>query len=331
MRALGWILVAVTAALLLFAWGPRPHLLSPERRAIDRAVPTEPAALDTWIAAREDRFPDLREGTRAHIRWADGVPERRELALVVLHGFSASPGELRPLPDRVADGLGAHVVYARLAGHGLSGADLARPGAGAWLADAERAYRIGTRIADRVVLMGSSTGATLGLWLQVHHAHDPSLLGAVHLSPNLGLASAPAEALAWPWVPPLLTTVVPEHCFEVLGPDHARLWTPCYDTRAVVSLVALLEHVRGLPLEEARQPTLLIWNPDDNVIRTDLAAAAAARMPAARIHPHAPPPDRSQHVLAGDVLNPGGTEALAPVILEAIRGWRATEASGPAP
>lgn len=320
MRVFGWVLVALAAVCLLVAMGPRRVATEPDRAAIDASVPHDPATLDAWLAHREATAGDLTPGTEASLRWHGAPGSHADVAIVVLHGFSATRQELAPLPDQLADDLGAHVVYTRLSGHGLDGPAMTRHTAGTWLADAERAYDVATRIADRVVLLTSSTGGTVGLWLQVRHRGDPRLAGAVHLSPNLGLRAQAAEATRLPWLGPIITTVATEHCFQTISEDHARYWTSCYPTTAVLELVALIDHVRNLPLEDARQPTLVVWSGEDGAVDPAHTEALVQRLPDVTPLRWDPEPGESNHVLAGDILAPEGTKRLKGPILDAMRG-----------
>ena len=167
-------------------------------------LPEAPADLDAWLAAREAAFGDVREAADARILWAGGERRRTPLSIVYLHGYSASRMETAPLCDRLAAELGANLFYARLAGHGRHGTEaLGEPTAACWRRDAEEALAIGTRIGERVLLVGCSTGATLATLLA---AAAPSELAAVVLlAPNFGPRDSRTRILTWPgarrWVP----------------------------------------------------------------------------------------------------------------------------------
>ena len=93
---------------------------------------------------------DIRPGLQKEIVWADPATKAKTpLAIVYIHGFSASKGEVRPLPDKVAAALGANLFYTRLTGHGQDGAAMANGSVNAWINDYAEAIAIGRAIGDR--------------------------------------------------------------------------------------------------------------------------------------------------------------------------------------
>ena len=91
-------LVLAAGAALALAFGPREVVEGPG--AFD--APALPDDLDAWLAAREAAVPDLRPGAEARIVWAGRTGERTPLSIVYLHGFSASPEEIRAIVSRIS-------------------------------------------------------------------------------------------------------------------------------------------------------------------------------------------------------------------------------------
>ena len=74
---------------------------TPRSVSIPKAIGDDPEA---YLAREEAAVPDIRDGLEKEIIWANPmVHARTPLAIVYIHGFSASKGEVRPLPDKVAD------------------------------------------------------------------------------------------------------------------------------------------------------------------------------------------------------------------------------------
>ena len=119
------LLLSITLGAAFYA-GPRV--------SIDTQLqsPQLPADLDAYLAQSEARYPDITPGAEKTIVWAH--PDRRKtaLAVVYLHGFSASRQETAPLSDEIAQQLGANLYYPRLNGHGRSGAAMAEASVNAW-------------------------------------------------------------------------------------------------------------------------------------------------------------------------------------------------------
>ena len=104
------------------------------------------------------------------------VPERpKGLAVVLVHGFSASPAEMRPFGERLASEA-YPVVGVRLAGHGTSPLAMERTTWEDWLESARRGFSIAALLADRVAVVGFSAGGCLALCLA---AEEPAGLAGV--------------------------------------------------------------------------------------------------------------------------------------------------------
>lgn len=148
-------LAVIVAGLFLF--GPRePMVLTPR---FDPAV--LPADLDAYLAEGEAKVAGMTRGVEKRILWMGQSGDQTEFAVVYLHGFSATSEEIRPVPDLVAKALGANLYYARYAGHGLPGNQLAGPTAQDWIDDTAEALAIGRRIGRKVIVIATSTGGTM--------------------------------------------------------------------------------------------------------------------------------------------------------------------------
>ena len=90
--------------------------------------------------------------------------KRKDLGVVLVHGFLASPAEVRPFGEKLKT-LGYPVIGVRLKGHGNSPWDLRERNWEEWLESVRRAYEIMSMLASRVSLVGFSTGGALSLRL----------------------------------------------------------------------------------------------------------------------------------------------------------------------
>ena len=121
------VIVVVVFAVLAFALGPRA--------AADTTLRFDPAVLgpdaEAYLARREAGVAGIRPGLQKEIVWADPASKAKtSIAIVYVHGFSASKGEMRPLPDRVASALRANLYFTRLTGHGQDGVAMAQGSGG---------------------------------------------------------------------------------------------------------------------------------------------------------------------------------------------------------
>lgn len=101
------------------------------------------------------------------------------LGVLVVHGFLASPAELRPLGDRLHQ-RGFPVMGVRLSGHGTSPWDLRERRWQDWLASLYEGWRILQPFCEAVAVVGFSTGGTLALTLAA--AHPEGLAGVVTIA-----------------------------------------------------------------------------------------------------------------------------------------------------
>jgi len=315
--ALYLMAIAIVAALAAYALGPRP--VADTAVAFDES--TLPGNLDTYLAASEARFDDLRPGNQRQIVWANPASRARTpIAIVYIHGFSASPGELRPLPDLVADRLGANLYYARLRGHGRCGDAMLEGSVHGWINDFAEAVAIGRRLGERVVVMATSTGASLATWAAARPELMRDVAGLVQFSPNYGVQAAGSKLLTMPWAAQILRMSVGEHrSFKTRNELHAQFWTSEYPSAALLPMAALVKLANSVDPRSITIPSLFVFSPRDQVIRPDLVEAKAGNWGGpARIIEVIDDDDPSHHVIAGDALSPSTTERLAAETIEWI-------------
>lgn len=297
------------------AAGPRPHVDPP--RDVARALPLDPRALDATLRESEARFP-LRAGTEKTIRWAGEPGQRTRLALVYLHGWSATRREISPVVEDAAAELGANAFFTRLRGHGLDGAAMADAVARDWLEDTREAMAVGRLLGQKVLVVGTSTGGTLATWLALT---DEAPDAVVLVAPNFGPRAAGSRFLTWPWLSVALPAVLGSHGFVPRNEEMARLWTTTYPVRAVVPMMALVQHVRGLHLEAIRIPTAFVYAANDDVVDARQTDAVYERLaPAIKERTMIVPiAGEEPHVLAGDICSPSQTAGARRLLVDFAR------------
>jgi len=92
------------------------------------------------------------------------TPSEYKTGVVLVHGFLASPAELRELGEKLLQ-RGYPVIGVRLSGHGTSPYDLREKKWEDWMAPVRRGYEIMSLLSEKVVAVGFSTGGTLALRL----------------------------------------------------------------------------------------------------------------------------------------------------------------------
>lgn len=321
-------MIYATAALLallalVYVLGPRPEV-----DLTIRAVEL-PEDLDKYLRDSEKAIPDIVDGAEKTIVWADPEKKTRtEYSVVYLHGFSASRQETRPLCDIVAKALGANLYYARLVGHGRTGETMGAATLNDWLNDAYESLKIGQRIGDKVILVGTSTGATLGTWLAAQA--DVDLAGLIMISPNFGLNDPRAGVLSGPWGLQLMKLFIgPYRSWDGHNDLHRKYWTTRYKVEAIVTMLALVDLARSAPLHQISAPTLVIYSPQDKVVDSNQISPMTESFQSEVIElvPYEECADESQHVLAGDIISPESTKPVAKIMLDFIEKHLSSEGS----
>ena len=315
-RVLRWIVafaIAVTALAFIFP-----------RDSVDREISFDPSALpddlDAYLMAEEAKFADITEGSAKRIVWAGVAGAKTPLAIIYIHGFSATAEEIRPVPDMVAEAVGANVFYTRLAGHGRTGAAMAEPTAGDWVEDLAQAMAIGRRIGERVVIIATSTGTPLASIAAIDPALSGELAGVVMISPNLGVKATAGMILDMPlarYWGPLVAGAARE--FAPKNDLQAAHWTMRYPTLALFPMQALVREGRNLDFAAAKVPALVIYAPGDQVIdvaRIPAMVAAWGAPTQVETVVMGPADDSYSHVIAGDILSPGQTSNVAGIIID---------------
>lgn len=312
--AAGLISVVLALAALFFA-GPRTEV------NVQLQPLNLPEDLDQYLAQAEGQFTDIVPGTEKTIIWANAEKTQTPLAIIYLHGYSASRQEMAPLPDELAAQLGANLFYTRLSGHGRTGEAMAEATVNAWLNDANEAFAIGQRLGERVLVIGTSTGGTLAAWL-AQQPNTEAALAYVLISPNFGPRDANAEILTLPWAKqfaPLLLGA--EYSWDPQNAQQAQYWTHRYPSTALVTMLGLVQYVRDSDLAGIEKPVLVIYSPKDAVVNAEEIERRYAQIGSEikELIPITQSANPEYHVLAGDILDPGNTQNVKEMILEFVR------------
>ncbi|WP_298432814.1 alpha/beta hydrolase [uncultured Jannaschia sp.] len=324
LKGLGLVVAALAVVIAaMFVLGPYEPVDT--EIAFDAAL--VPDDVEGWLADREGQVGDVDPEHTKRILWS-GVPgARTDLAIVYVHGFSATGWELRPVPDRLGEALDANVFITRLTGHGQDGAALAEASAGDWFEDLAEAMAVGRALGDRVVVMATSTGATLAAAL----AADPDLAalreglaGLILVSPNFRVSNPAGALLSWPaarsWVPLVAGEI---RSFAPQNDRHGRHWTTEYPTVALLPMQAAIDHATALDYAAADLPALFWFAPADAVVDHAATEAVASAWGGPVTIERVTVPDGDDpfaHVIAGDILSPQGTQAAIPAMEAWLRG-----------
>lgn len=294
--------------IAIFGMGPRP--------AIDPQIRFDPATLpenlDKYLAHHESGVVDLIPGAHKEIIWAKEHGQKTPVAVVYIHGFSATKYETRPYPDKIAQAFAANLYYTRLAGHGQSGKSLAEVSMNDWIQDVAEAVAIGDRLGDKVILIGTSAGGMIATWAAANPKFSNQIDGLILMSPAYAIQSLSIGMLNMPWGESLLPLIMGQsRKWEPTNEQHGKWWTTTYPSRAIFPLAALMRHVDSLDFKTIKVPTLFIYSNKDKVIDTGKVKTNIGQWgsrPEVIVVNNSDDP--SHHVIAGDILSPSTTDEL---------------------
>ncbi len=294
-----WLILLV--ALVALLWATMPPRLSLQGEA--------PPALPV---------PDLVPGTEAR---EFKRRARSDLVVVAIHGFSASRQETAPLAALVAGHLDANLLEVRLTGHGHLLFPMEDVRAEHWLEDARQALARAAEIGDRVVVIGTSTGATLAtLMLQLEGAD--AIDSVVMISPNFAPRDPQAAWATKPLGPQLARLLIGEtRCFEPYNALQAEYWSTCYPTAAAIEMMRLVDAANRTLPASVTQRLLMFYSAADEVVSPQAALRAFENFdaPLKEVVEITKSGDPSNHVLVGDILSPQNTQDIANTIAKFIR------------
>ncbi len=325
MRRFGWILGRVLISLivvggLVYWFGPREEVnLTPrfDPRKFGEGV-------QVYFESTESAFDDIVPGVEKRVIWQEGAKEQRTpYSVLYIHGFSATSEEIRPVPDRVADALGANLVYTRLQGHGRGSAAMTEGTASGWMEDTAEALAAARAVGEQVLVISTSTGGTLAAAAALDPELSEGVAAMVFVSPNFGVNTVAAWVPTLPWARHWLPSLLGgERDVSSPDPDKNLYWTTRYSWEAIVPMSALVAEVFALDFAGAQIPALFWFSMDDQVVRPDLTQEVAENWGGPskeQLVTMGPEDDPSSHVVAGDLMSPGQTGPMTEGILEWLK------------
>jgi esterase/lipase len=196
-------------------------------------------------------------------------PDPRPLGVVLVHGFLASPAEMRDFGEQLYR-LGFPVLGVRLKGHGTSPWDLRERSWQDWQESVRRGFAIMEELAPRVALVGFSTGGALSL---IHAAERPMrLAGVVAASVPMkfqdrGMRFVPLvhganRLVRW------MSSFEGIKPFQINESEHPRINYRHMPLRGLYELTVLVDVLKA-KLAQVACPVTLVQGSDDPVVVAD--------------------------------------------------------------
>ncbi len=306
-----WIkIIFITVLLLVVIYFIGPHPATPNYSTTLPNVPSSAKELIQFVQQEELKHT-IKPNNEARIIWNnDSLKNKTDYAIVYLHGFSASQQEGSPVHEAIAKQFGCNLYLARLSQHGIDTTEeLVNLTPENYWQSAQEAYAIGKQLGKKVILMGTSTGATLALQLASVY---PEIAGIILLSPNIEINDSNAWLLNNPWGLQIARLVLHSNYKDVANDksDYKQYWNTHYRLEAVVSLEELIETtMTNATFKKIHQPMLLLYyykDPlhQDNVVKVSAMLQmfnAVATPDSLKIK--MPIPNAGNHVLASPIVS----------------------------
>lgn len=272
MRVFFLVLMLMT---IVYFFGPHPAV--PEYSRNLPEVPLVAAALEANIQTAEAALA-VKPNNEARIVWFnDSLKQKTAFAIVYLHGFSASQQEGAPVHANIAKEFGCNLYLSRLAEHGLAATDLMKNlTPSAYWESALRALAIGKQIGHKVILMGTSTGASLALQLAATFPQEVAAL--ILMSPNIALFNDKAWLLNNHWGLQIAQWITGSRYVTSADtrPAYRQYWYAKYPLEAVVQLQEYLETAMiQETFQKVKQPVLMLYYYKDEVHQDSVVSVPA--------------------------------------------------------
>lgn len=195
------------------------------------------------------------------------------------------------------------------------------------------AEQLGAALGEKIVLISTSTGASLSLAL-LKHPNMSKVETLVIVSPNVEPANPKAKWLTRPGGPligQLLTGG--ERSWKAYNELQERYWTTTVPISASVEVMRLVNYANQQWPANIVQNLLMIISPHDQVVRPEAARAAFAGLdaPRKRLVEITEVSEASNHVIAGDIMWPENNDRFVAEIVTFVRGSMSHPATSAAP
>lgn len=197
--------------------------------------------------------------------------DKNKAAILLVHGFAASPGELSQLSVHLNQ-QGHSVYLVRLAGHGTHASELQNASLQCWIESVQRGYAVLSHSHSKVIMMGFSAGALLVLLQSATELAHLAAIVAINPALVLQQKSSQLSPLLNKWNHLLKGLSVEAGSLPYIKND-AQYEQTNYDKIYIEGLTCLLELQESCreTLNLVNAPLLVIQAENDPVVDPDSA------------------------------------------------------------
>ncbi|MEN0048221.1 MAG: alpha/beta hydrolase [Bacteroidota bacterium] len=236
-KRLKFIVIPIVVLTAVFVAGPTPDFEAFDSEPMKLEVKLE--EIEQYLANQEAKIPNIKPDNECEIIWADSI-RKTEYAIVYLHGYSASKGEGEPIHRDMAKKYACNLYLPRLFQHGLDDDDaFVKLTPKGLVESAKEAIAVGKLLGEKVILMSTSTGSTLSIYLA---ANDPKIHSLVMMAPNIELADPTSHMVNNPWGKQIIRTIVGSDYRTWEASEEAQqYWTTKNRIEGIIALRELMD------------------------------------------------------------------------------------------
>jgi esterase/lipase len=302
------ILIVLVVLVSLYAVGPHPDAPTLPGPSWNN-IPNEPAAITSFLQAKEAQNGNLKPDNEGQIIYADSAnPQKTKTVVLYIHGFSASPMEGNPLHKAIAKSLHANLVLARIEDHGEFPTDstMAKASADKFYQSVENYYALAKKLGDEVIVLGTSFGGAMSLVLATKH---PEIKALMLYGPCIAIKDPTAPLVDNPWGLQLARAVMRSDFRDIpsVSPGHKNYWSLHYRLEGIVAIQNFLTHeMTDETFEKVKVPVFLGYYYQDETHQDNVVSVQAMRdmFPklGSKIKKEQAFPLSGYHVITSDIL-----------------------------
>ncbi len=257
------------------------YLLGPKAQFDQVRTETVPVSSDLikleQAIIQSEKRAGLKPDNEARIIWADSTRKQKTAySIVYIPGFGASWAEGDPVHKRLAKNFGCNLYLARPDEHGLQSPDAFKKLTPAsYVASAERALAIGHALGEKVVVIGTSAGGILTLYLAANY---PDIAGVVLYSPCVAVANPALKLATMPWGRQIVNLTVADEHVNVTHykPDRAQYWLTRYHTNGLITLQTMMDtYMTPAWFAKVKQPLFMGYYYKDDAHQDNVVSVPA--------------------------------------------------------
>ena len=240
-------------------------------------VPADLDSLQKWIHKREQALGNVRYDNESKIYFEDSIPQKTDYSVIYFHGFTASGKEGDPVHKMVAHAFDANLYVPRLHGHGLDEEEpmLDFNNEDFWESGKE-ALEVAKRLGDKIIVLGTSHGGSLGLAL----ANDAQIKALALYAPNIKVFDPKASLLSKPWGLQIARLVKGGnyHFMQTDNEEKKKYWTTKARLESTTQMQKFLDiKMRKSTFQKVKIPVFLGYYYENDSLQDKVVSVAAMR------------------------------------------------------